>query len=176
MKKALTVLLLLAAGCIDTEENASANLKKGDDFYARKEYEVAEYYYERIPEESPLYAKARVKLNEIAEIKKQWVEKEVLPSEIAKIIITEHTYALDNITRIPAHRLAIVNGTVRNLAYVTIRFDYYDKENQLIISYTVETKTPMYPNTQDVFTNIESGVLTKDYARSTATIVSAKYQ
>jgi len=73
MKKTLLILLLLAAGCIDTEENASANLKKGDDFFAKNEYEVAEYYYERIPEESPFYAKAQVKLEEIAKIKKQWV-------------------------------------------------------------------------------------------------------
>ncbi len=176
MKKTLLILLLFAAGCIDTEENASANLKKGDDFFSKREYEVAEYYYERVPEESQFYAKAKVKLEEIAKIKKQWVEKEVLPSEIARILITEHTYVVDNITRVPAHRLAIVNGTIRNLAYITVKFDYYDTDNQLIISYEVETKTPMYPNTQDVYTNIEPGVLTKEIARSTATIISAKYQ
>ena len=176
MKKTLLILLLLAAGCIDTEENASANLKKGDDFFAKNEYEVAEYYYERIPEESPFYAKAQVKLEEIAKIKKQWVEKEVSASDIAKINIIEHTYNWDNMTRVPVHRLSMVNNTDRILEYITVQFDYYDKDNNLITRFTVETRTPMLQNTQNAFNNIGTGVMKRDFARSTATIIEARFQ
>jgi predicted transcriptional regulator YdeE len=176
MKKTLFIVLLLTAGCIGTEENASANLKKGDEFFAKNEYEVAEYYYERIPEESPLHAKAQVKLEEIAKIKKQWVEKEVPVSELANIIVREHTYKIDKITRIAVHRLSMVNRTVRYLEYITVQFEYYDANDQFITRYTVETRTPMKKNTQGVFGEIESGVVTTDFARSTATIIKARFQ
>ncbi|MHB1050472.1 MAG: hypothetical protein ACYC09_10365 [Bacteroidota bacterium] len=176
MRTILAILLLSVSGCIGTEENASANLRKGDDFFAKKEYEVAEYYYERIPEESPLYVKAQVKLEEIAKIKKQWVEKEVPASEIVNIIVNEHTYKVDKVTRIPVHRLSMVNRTGFFLEYITVQFDYFDKDDQFIGRSTVETRTPMKKNTTGVFSNIETEVMTTDFTRSTATIVKARYQ
>jgi len=63
MKKFVLVLILLVFGCSDLGDQASANLKKGDEFFAKNEYEVAEYYYDKIPEESPFYRQARKKLN-----------------------------------------------------------------------------------------------------------------
>jgi len=95
---------------------------------------------------------------------------------IAKINIIEHTYNWDNMTRVPTHRLSMVNNTDRILEYITVQFDYYDKDNNLITRFTVETRTPMLQNTQNAFNNIGTGVMKRDFARSTATIIKARFQ
>ena len=176
MRRVLTVILLLAAGCADTEENAAANLKKGDEHLAKKEYEVAEYYYERIPEESPLYVQAEKKLEAIAKVKKQWVEKEVAPADLAKIRIIDHTYQLDNVARVPSHRLSLVNNTDRVLEYITVEFSYYDRSGKKVATLETETRTPMFQNSQDVFKGIEPGFVAEEFASTTARIVNARFQ
>lgn len=176
MRLSMFFVIIVLAGCVDTEENASANLKKGDDFFAKKEYEVAEYYYERIPDGSPFYNKAQKKLEEIEKIKRQWVEKEVTAAELAKIIIIDHTYKVDNITRVPVHRLSLVNNMDRILEYIKVEFKYFDKDDRLVHTLITETRTPMYQNTQDVFTKIEPGAVPVDFSRSTARILKARYQ
>jgi hypothetical protein len=176
MKISILFIVVVLAGCVDTEENASANLKKGDDFFAKKEYEVAEYYYERIPEASPFYNKAQRKLDEIGTIKRQWVEKEITAEELAKIIILEHTYKVDNITRVPIHRLSLVNNMDRILEYIEVEFSYFNKDDRLVHTLVTETRTPMFQKTQDVFTKIEPGSVPVEFSRSTARILKARYQ
>jgi len=170
------IIAFIVAGCVDNEENASANLKKGDDFFAKHEYEVAEYYYEKIPESSPFYKKAQKQLDAIGTIKRQWVEKEVTAEELAKIIIIDHTYKVDNITRVPVHRLSLVNNMDRILEYIEVEFTYYDNDDRKVYTLITETRTPMYQNTQDVFTKIEPGAVPVDFSRSTARILKARYQ
>jgi hypothetical protein len=172
----MMVLLFLLAGCVGTEENASENLQKGDDFFAKKEYEVAEYYYERVPEESPFYAKARMRLNEIAGIKRHWVEKDVSATELAKIIIVDNVFSVDNITRIPKHRISLVNNTSRMLENIEVEFSYFDRSGTYITSMTVEVRTPLLQKSQGEFTNIEAGVVTSEIGRSDARIVNARFQ
>ena len=62
IKTILLFLILLLAGCGESVEDAPINLQKGNDFYIRGQYEVAEYYFEKIPEDSPLYPEAQEKL------------------------------------------------------------------------------------------------------------------
>lgn len=176
MKRLVLFILLAMIGCTDSEENAAANLKKGNDFYNKKEYEVAEYYFERIPESSPLYKEAEKKLEAIAAIKKQWIEKEVSPADLANIVIIDHTYQLDNVTRIPTHRLSIVNNTDRILQSITVEFTYFNKDNKEVGKLVANVRTPMYEHTQDVFKGIEPGALTVDFVRSEAKIVKARFQ
>ncbi len=176
MKKLLFIFFAILFGCTGTEEHASANLKKGDDFFAKKEYEVAEYYYEKIPEDSPIYTQAQKKLEAIAVIKKQWADKEVKVADLSKIAMIDHTYQLDNVTQVPTHRLSLVNNTPRILESVTVEFSYFDKDGKEIQKLTVEVTTQMYENTQDVFKGISTGVLLRPFTTSTAKIVSAKFQ
>lgn len=176
MKHWVFYLLIALIGCADTDENAAANLKKGNDFFEKKEYEVAEYYYERIPETSPLYKEAAKKLDVIAKIKKQWVEKEVAPADLAKIIILEHTYQVDNVARIPNHRLSLVNNTDRVLQSIEVEFTYLDKSNKEIMKLVAEVRTPMFQNTQDVFKGIEPGYVQEEFATATAKIIKARFQ
>lgn len=176
MKQLLIVGLLVVIGCADTEENAAANLKKGNDFYEKKEYEVAEYYYERIPESSPLYNEAQKKLEAIEKIKKQWVEKEVPPTELSKIVILDHTFQLNNVTRIPSHRLSLVNNTDRILESIVVQFTYFDKDNKEVGKLETEARTPMFEHTQDVFKGIEPGYLEVEFVRAEAKIIKARFQ
>lgn len=176
MKQWIFFLLIALIGCADTDENAAANLKKGNDFFEKQEYEVAEYYYERIPETSPLYNEAAKKLDVIAKIKKQWVEKEVSPADLSKIIILEHTYQVDNVARIPNHRLSLVNNTDRVLQSIEVEFTYLDKTNKEIMKLVAEVRTPMFQNTQDVFKGIEPGFVKEEFATAKAKIVKARFQ
>ena len=176
MKIHLLFFALLLAGCGDSEENAPSNLQKGNEFYAKQEYEVAEYYFEKIPEESPLYPQAKKKLDAIAAIKKQWKEKQVSTTDLSKIVIIDHTYQLVNIARIPTHRLSLVNNTDRILEYITVEFSYTDKTGKVVAKLTTETRTPMFQNTQDVFKGIEPGYVAEEFTTSTARIVSARFK
>lgn len=176
MKHWIFFVLIALIGCTDTDENAAANLKKGNDFFDKKEYEVAEYYFERIPETSPLYKEAAKKLDVIASIKKQWVEKEVSPADLSKIIILEHTYQVDNVARFPSHRLSLVNNTDRILQSIEVEFTYLDKNNKEVGKLVAEVRTPMFQNTQDVFKGIEPGVLNEEFVTSRAKIIKARFQ
>lgn len=176
MKKFYCLFFIFLLGCSGTEENASANLKKGDDFFAKKEYEVAEYYYEKIPEESPIYIQAQKKLEEIAAVKKQWADKEVKVGDLTKIIVLDHTYQTDNVSQVPIHRLSLVNNTDRFIETITVEFTYFDKSGKEITKLTAEVNTPMYQNTQDVFKGISPGMVNEEYAKSTAKIISARFQ
>ncbi|MBW7887933.1 MAG: hypothetical protein H3C35_06185 [Bacteroidetes bacterium] len=72
MKKLfLCVILLVAAGCEDLDEDAPINFKKGIEFYKKGEYEIAEYYFDKIPEESPLYNSAQKRLQKIRELENE---------------------------------------------------------------------------------------------------------
>ncbi|MBI2427245.1 MAG: hypothetical protein HYV29_00330 [Ignavibacteriales bacterium] len=176
MKQLIFFILIALIGCADTDENAAANLKKGNDFFEKKEYEVAEYYFERIPETSPLHKEAVKKLDVIAKIKRQWVEKEVSPADLSKIIILEHTFQVDNVARIPSHRLSLVNNTDRILQSIEVEFTYFDKSNKEIMKLVGEVRTPMFQNTQDVFKGIEPGYVQEEFATATAKIIKARFQ
>lgn len=176
MKQIVLLVLVTLMGCSNSEENATINLQKGDEFFSKQEYEVAEYYYEKIPDDSPVYRQAEKKLQEIARIKKQWVEKTVPSSELAKIVILEHTYQVDNVSRIPSHRLSLVNNTDRIVEYIVVEFTYYDKNDKVITTLTTEKRTPMFQHTQDVFKGIEPGFVPEEFARATAKIVNARFQ
>ena len=177
MKKILFIILLACTiGCEQSDEDASSNLKKGDSFFEKKEYEVAEYYYEKIPEESPMYAKAKKKLDAIAVIKKQWTEHSVPQIDLNKIVIVEHTFTVDNISLLPVHRLSLVNNTNRTLESIDVEFSYLDKNGKILEKLVCEVKTGMYTNTQDVFKGIKPGVVREAFATSEAKILSAKFR
>jgi len=175
MKKTILCMLLALFGCADNEQNAISNVKKGDDFFDRKEYEVAEYYYEKIPEDSPLYNHAKRKLDEIAVIKKHWVEKEIPAAEVAKIQILNHGYAVDNVRHVPSHSLELYNNLAQNIEYVTVEFKYVDEQGTVVAAFTTEVHTSMFPNTRKLFRAVEPGYVAKKFVKAEAKIVTARY-
>ena len=72
---AAMMVAMLFIGCDNTPEQAADNLKKGDEYFAAQQYEVAEYYYDKIPDESPLYKEAQLKIDKISELQKSSLPK-----------------------------------------------------------------------------------------------------
>lgn len=176
MKKIAIVFLLLVAGCAGNEDEAPINLKKGDDFFDKKEYEVAEYYYEKIPEDSPLYPQAAKKLEEIRDIKLKWTDKTVSESDLAKIIITDHSYGVDNVLQIPSHRLLLFNHNQRNIASITVEFSYYKNNGDFIKQLTTDVNVVIKSKDQNECGGIQPGRVGEVFGKSTAKIIGAKYQ
>ncbi len=168
--------VLLIAGCVGTEEEAPVNLKKGDECFDKKEYEVAEYYYEKIPEESPLHEQASKRLDEIKEIKAKWADKTVSEADIAKIIVTDHSYGIDNVLHIPTHRLLLFNHNQRNIASLTVEFSYYRISGELIGQLTTDVKVVVKSKDQNECTGIQPGRVGEVFAKSSARIIGARYQ
>lgn len=168
-------LFLLLAGCGESVEDAPINLKKGNDFYSQGQYEVAEYYYEKIPEESPFYPQAKEKLDSIEIIKREWVTKEISPSDLGKIAIINNKVRIDSRTQIPSHVLTVANNSSQALGSITVKFTYYDVEGNIVGSLTTEVSTPMEPHTRKSFGGIKPGVMDKSFATSGAEILSARH-
>ena len=176
MKNSMVFILLLFFGCADPEENAAANLKKGDNFFGKQEYEVAEYYYEKVPEDSPMYPQAQKKLSEIALIKRHWVEKEVPAQDVPKIKILNQSFGVDNVRHVPAHTLELYNYLDRNVEYVTVEFTYTDGQGAIVGRLTTDVHISLYPNSRGTFSGIEPGYVDKKFASSTASIIKARFQ
>lgn len=168
-------LLAILYGCADSDDKAFSNLKKGDEFFEKKEYEVAEYYYEKIPDTSPLYPNAQRRLNEIAEIKRLWVEKDVPVAEVAKLQLLNHRYTIDNVRHVPSHSLEIYNNLVQNVEYVDIQFTYFDQNGIVVATLTTTLHASIFPNSRKGFNAVEPGYVGKAFATAEAKIVRARY-
>ena len=175
MKKFAFGLMLLIVGCSDPGEQAGSNLKKGDEFFAKNEYEIAEYYYEKIPEESPLYRQAQKKLNEITVIKEHWKIGEADSAEVAQVVLVENKYNADNTSKVPIHTLTLLNNSRKKLGSVNIEFTYYNAAGGVIAVLVDEVKTPLGSNTQGVFDKVSPGILPDKFERCEARIINAHF-
>jgi hypothetical protein len=177
MKKVfiLCVLLVAAAGCQNEQENAPANMKKGNSFYEVKEYDVAQYYYEKIPPESPLYPDAKNKLDSIAIFKKYWAITKVTDEDMKKIDLIDHSGSMNLSSMKPLHSFVILNNTERTLSIVTVEFTYYDFEHNVVGKLTCDVDAPVPSMKKGVFSRVEPGILKSAFARSTVKLVGAQY-
>jgi uncharacterized protein YcfL len=166
---------MLIAGCQSSLENSPVNMKKGDAFYASKEYDAAEYYYQKIPKESPLFMQAKVKLDSIALFKKYWTITTVPPEDLTKIALMDHSASMNMSTMKPLHSFVIANNTQRTLSAVTIRFTYYDDTQTEVAQIVSIVDANVQPMKRGVFSRVEPGILTTVFAKSTATVVAAQY-
>jgi hypothetical protein len=168
-------LFLVLAGCQNNLENASANMKKGDSFYEAKEYDVAEYYYEKIPEESPLFVQARMKLDSISAFRKYWSTTTVSPEDMKNIMLGDHSASMMKATMKPLHSFVIINNTPRTLSSVTIEFTYYDIEHNVVGKLTCDVDAPVPSKNKGVFNRVEPGTLKKLFMKSDAKLIGAEY-
>lgn len=173
----MCILLFMTAimGCEISLENASWNMKKGDSFYASKEYDVAEYYYGKIPEESPLYKQAKNKIDSIAIIRKYWAITIVTPEDMVKIAIMDHSAKMNVSTMNPLHSFVIVNGTLRTLSMISVECTYFDANGTEIERLVCDLKASVPSMKKGVFGRVEPGTLKVSFARSTIKLVGAKY-
>jgi hypothetical protein len=175
MKKIIFSLLVILFGCSDSADQAGANLKKGDEFFNKSEYEVAEYYYEKVPEESPLFRQAQTKLEAIAGIKERW---KVIPGdtvEISNIILVENKYNTDNTSRLPIHAITLANRSWKKLKSINIEFTYYNAAGAVITKLIVEIETDLDSRNQKVYENVSPGVIQERFAKCDARIINAVF-
>jgi hypothetical protein len=172
---AYCLLFLAAAGCQSNFENAPSNMKKGDSFYASKEYDVAEYYYQKIPEESPLYAEAKAKLDSIATFKKYYAITTVTEQDLKNIDLMDHSFSMNLSTMKPLHSFVILNKTPRSLSSITVEFTYYDMNHNTVGQLVCDVDAPVPSMKKGVFSRVEPGVLQSVFAKSSVKLVGAQY-
>lgn len=175
MKKFIFSLIFFAVGCSDPIDQASTNLKKGDEFFAKNEYEAAEYYYDRIPEESPFYPQAQKKMNAIAVFKAKWRVNDKDSSEISKVVLVENISKMNNISRVPTHMITIANNSTKLLESIEVEFTYYDQNESVITALITEVKTPLKPKSQETYYDITPGLLQERFTTCQAKIINAHF-
>ena len=171
MKVYAILLIILLIGCSDTEENASTNLRKGDEFFKKGEYEVAEYYYDKIPEESVLYKTVIRRKEEIQKINEDPTLDKRSMEKTKGVFITKHTFQVNNLGVLPIHRITLLNNTDDNLQFVELEFVYYDAKGSEVQRLSTVVNTYVAKHTQKDFDKISPGIVNTKFTRANAILV-----
>ncbi|MGA7160077.1 MAG: hypothetical protein WBZ48_03690 [Bacteroidota bacterium] len=177
MRYILTVILsILLFGCDNTVDQAPSNLQKGDEYFASKQYEVAQYYYDKVPEESPLYKEAQLKMQQIDDIQKGALPKISVAEESQKVSIFDQTMTSNAGGTEPVHSVELNNESVHKLVSVVLEFTYFDASGNVVAVKQYRIASPMSGKTQDTFTGITPGSLESPCTSSKVRVVSAEFQ
>ena len=177
MKLLLTVFFsMLLFGCDNTAEQAPNNLQKGDQYFAAKQYEVAEYYYDKIPEESPLYKEAQLKIEKIDVIQKGALSKISVAVESQKVSVLDQTMTSNSGGTEPIHSVQLNNESTHKLASVVLEFTYFDAAGNIVAVKQCKIATPMIGKTQEAFKDITPGSLESPCVSSKVKVVSVEFQ
>ena len=125
MKNIPFLFLLLALVCTDSEEQASTNLRKGDEFYNKGQYDIAEYYYDKIPEESILRKTVARRKKDIEKNIGSFSAKVSSEKKAEEVTIANHTFKV-SLGRIPMHTITLLNSTSKKLQMVDVEFTYFN--------------------------------------------------
>jgi hypothetical protein len=167
--------VLILFGCSDSADQASANLKKGDEFFAKNEYDIAEYYYDKIPEDSPFFQQAQKKLNAIAVGRAQWKVDNNGSTKISEVYIIDNKYKIDSVSKLPIHAITLENKSWKSLLSVDIEFIYYNDEGTVVTKLIADVKTNLLPKTQKVYENISPGTIQERFVNCQARIIAAHF-
>ena len=174
MKKILVILVLLF-GCTDGEEYASINLKKGDEFFAKREYEIAEYYFDKIPEESPLYKAAKRNLDIIHKQKEMLAQEETVNENTragvgaGALTVVPHSYSL-KMGRIPIHTVTLHNKTTKKLQFADLEFIYLDGSGREVKRIVGSVYQDIMPDEQKEISEIAPGMVTDKFESVTIVV------
>ena len=163
-------------GCDSTSEQAPGNLKKGDQYFEAKEYDVAEYYYEKIPEDSPQFKEAQAKLQKIAEIQQSMIPKISAVDEAQKLSVFDQSITSNALGKMPIHSVSLNNESSHKLTSVEFEFTYFDAGGNLIAAKRCKVRTPIPAKSQETFSGISPGVLEETFTSSKVRILSAEFQ
>jgi hypothetical protein len=168
MKKAFIFSFLFLFGCTDSE-NAASNLQKGDEFLKRGEYEVAEYYYDKIPEESVLYKtvlrrkqELQKKMNSGATTSEGATSSGQKQQEGVKITNESHVLQLG---RMPIHTITILNGTPKRLNVVEMDFVYLDDSGKEVARLLTMVSANVGPGEEKEIGKIMPGMVSEKFSR-----------
>ncbi|GEM_PF-1972460 len=167
---------MLLLGCDNTPEQAQNNLQKGDEYFAAKQYEVADYYYDKIPEESPLYKEAQLKMQKIDEIEQGALPKISVAEESKKVSIFDQTMTSNSGGTEPVHSVELNNESVHKLTSVVLEFTYLDAAGNIVTVKKIKIAAPMSGKTQETFKGIAPGTLESPCTSSKVKVVSAEFQ
>ena len=177
MKRTLIMLALAVFfGCDTTPELAPNNMKKGDQYLAERDYDVAEYYYEKIPDSSPLYKEAQLKLKQIADIRDSAIPKVSAEAELQKLSVFEQNIIRNDDGKTPIHTVSLNNESTHKLTSVQLEFTYFDAAGNIIGVKRCTVAKAMSAKTQQAFTDIAPGILDVPCASSKVKIISAEFQ
>ncbi len=177
MKFALTVIVsMFLFGCDNTADQAPNNLKKGDEYFAAKQYEVAEYYYDKIPEDSPCYKEAEIKMQQIADIQKGALPKISVVEESQKVTVFDQSMTINAGGTEPVHSVELNNESVHKLASVVLQFTYLDATGNVVAVKQCKIASPMSGKTQETFKGISPGNLESPCVSSKVKVVSVEFQ
>jgi hypothetical protein len=176
--KRICVLLLCCTlwGCESNSERATVNYQKGDKFFEKKEYDVATYYYEMIPEDNPLYGQAQKKLAEIKKIHD--VERDVLKAEtdVSNITVIGQSFSTDKSGRIPVHKITLRNGSSHVLKSVKMEISYVDGTDRTVDVLTCTVETAVFSHSEDSFPEIRPGMVKRQFADCQIRILEADFK
>ena len=177
MKRTIILMvLLLFSGCDNSVERAPVNMKKGDAYFDAKEYEVAQYYYEKVPEESPLYKEAEMKLQQINALETSMLPKAPGSEELEKVTIFDQSMTNSADGMNPTHSVELNNESTHKLSSVVLEFTYYDGGGEVVGVKQYKLSTTMIGKTQETFSGISTGKLDLACAKCKVRIVSAEFQ
>ena len=172
----LVIILLMLSGCDNSVERAPINMKKGDTYFAAKEYEVAQYYYEKIPEESPLFKEAETKLQQINDLEASMLPKAPGVEELAKVTIFDQSMTKSEDGLNPVNSVELNNESTHKLTSVILEFTYYDGGGEVVGVKQYKLTTSMIGKTQETFSGITPGKLDLACAKCSVRILSAEFQ
>ncbi len=170
MRYVLLFTLLVMAGCTDSEENASMNLRKGDEFMAKGEYEIAEYYYDKVPEESVLF--------KTVERRRKEMEKSA-PKPVAEkgkstvqqrqgVFILKESHVLQ-LGKMPIHTITVQNATSKRLNVMELEFIYRNEMGVEVQKMTTMVNASMDAGEEKELDKIAPGMLNQKF--STVSVV-----
>ncbi|MCK9410606.1 MAG: FxLYD domain-containing protein [Bacteriovoracaceae bacterium] len=164
MKKAFILCLMVFFGCTDSDENASTNLRKGDEFLARGEYEVAEYYYDKIPEESVLYKTVLRRRQEMEKQQASGGAVKRVDRNAEGVFVTKHSYSLQ-MGRIPIHTISILNNTSKRVNTIEMEFVYLDDTGKEVARLLTMVNAMVDPAEEKEIGKITPGMVTEKFKR-----------
>ena len=150
--------------------------KKGTNISRQNSTEVAEYYYDKIPEESPLYKEAQLKIEKIDAIQKGALPKISVAVESQKVSVLDQTMTSNSEGREPIHSVELNNESTHKLASVVLEFTYFDAAGNIVAVKQCKIATPMIGKTQEMFKGVTPGSLESPCASSKVKVVSVEFQ
>ncbi|NUN71342.1 MAG: hypothetical protein HUU02_16715 [Bacteroidetes bacterium] len=164
MKYFALFCLLLMVGCTGSEEDASANLRKGDEFLAKGQYEIAEYYYDKIPEESVLYKTVERRRKEIeASVPRPAASGSSSEVKRNGVFILKESHVLQ-LGKMPIHTITVENATNKRLNVIELEFIYRNGSGAEVQRMTTMVNAGMDPQTEKVLDQIAPGMINQPFS------------
>lgn len=177
MKKYVVLFILFAAvGCENLEENAPSNYKKGEEFLRKGEYEIAEYYFDKVPEDSPWYKRTQKRLTEVHRQQDAQAVRAVSSSIKNDVSVIQQSFQVNNFGKVPFHFVTLENATDKTVQMVELEFVYFDSGGREVGRLPSVLNIDIPPNSTKELKNISPGVVNDKFERVSVNILRVLFQ